>query len=136
MSKDFSPQMHWISYLRCPDIYLSNIMWTIDGKSFPMFTEDELADRRNHVAMQVLASDIYGKIRSLLSDEDFESLNGTLQKLVDADVCGGDMSAFPNEMLDWYFNRHDHYYHEPNDEEFLGFLEKFYGTGNKKELLK
>ncbi len=126
MSKDFSPQMHWFAYLRFPEIYSSNITWTVGSESFPIYTEEELADRKTHIAVHVLGADIYKKIRKILSDEKFESLNGTLQKLAETDVSGGDMSVFPKEMTDWYFNRHDHYYREPNDEEFLNYLESSY----------
>ena len=126
MSKDFSPQMHWFSYLRFPDMYTSNITWTINGKSFPMYSDEELADRKNHIAVQVLAADIYKKIRDILSNEKFETLNETLQKLAETDAAGSDTSAFPKEMTDWYFNRHDHYCREPNDEGFLSYLKSSY----------
>ncbi len=129
MSKDFSPQMHWFSYLRFPDMYTSNVTWTVGGESFPMYTEDDLADRKKHIAVHVLGTDIYKKIREVLSNDKFEALNETLRKLAETDVAGGDTSAFPKEMTDWYFNRHDHYYREPNDEEFLSYLESSYAKG-------
>jgi hypothetical protein len=38
-------------------------------------------------------------------------------------------------MVTWYRNDNNHYYHEPNDEEFMNYLTKIYSK-NKKIGLK
>ena len=126
MSRDFSPRMHWYAHTQFPDLHLSNIEYVVDGKSSMVYTEEELADRRKHVGVQVLASDLYGEIRKLLTDREFKEFDKTLLELANADMEGKDTSKFPKEMTDWYFNRHDHYYHEPNDREFMEYVRRTY----------
>lgn len=122
MSKDFSPQIHWYIHLQYKDLHFNNVKITFDGKSRMVYTEEELADRKRHPALQVMASDIYNDIRKLLSNDQFEKLNNTLQALADADTSNKNTAEFPTEITDWYYNRHDHYYHEPNDAEFMEYI--------------
>ena len=55
-----------------------------------------------------------GNIKALLSPDDFEELCVMLKNLVEADMQNKPTSSFPAEVTDWYYNRHDYYYHEPN----------------------
>ena len=129
MSRDFSPQMHWGAYKVQPEIYTSNIEYHIKGqKPFSLYTEEELKDRVNHIAVHVTASGIYRQIRSMLSDESFEKLNTMIADLVKADFEGNNTFVFPKELCDWYFNRRDHYYHEPNDEELLSWIKLYFNV--------
>lgn len=124
MSRDFTPRMHFQTYMKFPEIYTSNITWVVGDKSTPFYTEEELEDRKAHIYVHVLGSDIYKNLRNILSDKKFEELNSLLKELVEADFDGKDTKHFPTEMTDWYFNRNGHYYHEPNDEEFLAYIEE------------
>ena len=126
MSKDFSPQMHWMVHLRYPEIHFSNIEMNFNGKRWMRFTEEELADHRKHEVLWVLASDIYDDIKALLSPDDFEELCVMLKNLVEADTQNKSTSSFPSEVTDWYYNRHDYYYHEPNDKAFMEYLSNVY----------
>ena len=125
MSRDFSPRECWYAnkMSKC-DAWLQNITYSYGGKSWDMYTEDELTDRRSHKALAVLGADIYKTVKEMLNEKQFESFNVTLEKLIAQDESNGCTSGFPKEITDWYFNRHNHYYHEPNDQELLEFLEK------------
>ncbi len=129
MSRDFSPKICWEVNKQNPDLFISNIMFEINGKTSWMYTEDELADRRNHKVLQVLGADVYAPIRALLCEDEFEGLVKQLETLVQADEKGTGVSDFPEEMTTWFYNRHDHYYHEPNDEEFLEWVTKCHEEG-------
>lgn len=135
MSRDFSPQMHWFAHKQFPDIHMSNIEMNFNGKKQMMYTDEDMEDRRKHEYVQVLASNIYSNIRNLMSDKEFESFNDTLKDLVTADMENKDLSKFPKEMVTWYRNDNNHYYCEPNDEEFMNYLTKTYSK-NKKIGLK
>ena len=131
MSRDFSPQMHWAAYTRFPEIYSSNVRMDFSGKSWNLYSDEEFADRMAHMVLHVLAADIYGEIRTLLAPSDFEALTAMLQNLVDADLRGDDLSSFPVEIVDWYTNSRNHYYHEPNDAEFLAYLRGAHAMKNE-----
>ena len=133
MSRDFSPQIHWFAHKQYPDIHMSNIEFEVNGKKWMRFSDEELADRRKHEYVQVLASDIYSEIRSMMSDKDFENFNIMLKNLVTADEEKKDLSSFPKEVVTWYRNDNNHYYHEPNDEEFLEYLQKTYVKEKKSK---
>lgn len=128
MSRDFSPQQCWIvnNIEHSKDLYLSNLRFFSNGEWHDMYTEEELADRKAHKYIAVLACDLYNKFKKVLSAEQFERLNNDLKELTDADTAGESTARFPKEMTDWYYNRNDHYYHEPNDEEFMEFVLKNY----------
>lgn len=122
MSRDFSPRMHWHVYLKHPEIYTSNIEWIQNDKSIPFYTEEELEDRKKYIYVHVLGADIYKNLRKTLSDNEFSKLNALLGKLTEADVKSGDLTGFPEGIVNWYVNRSDSYYHEENDEEFLEYI--------------
>ena len=124
MSKDFSPQMHWFAHMKFPELHFSNIKMNFKGERWLVYTPEELEDRKKHPYVQVLASDIYGELRTVLTDKEFEDLNKTLQNLVESDISGKSTSSFPKEMTDWYFNTKDYYYHEPNDREFMEYIKR------------
>ena len=128
MSRDFSPRMHWAVFREYPEIYFSNYTFvnTKTGTSVPMFTEEELADRKKHPVVHILASGIYGILRKTLTEDGFDDLNCEMQRLVEADMDGESTDGFPKELTDFYYNRHNHYYHEPNDEEFLVWARNHY----------
>ena len=129
MSKDFSPQVHWMVHRRYPEIHLSNGEFHLKDGVKMLYTDEELADRRTHEYLQVMASDIYNDIKKLLSPAQFEKLNTLLKDLVEADMQNKSTSHFPEAVTTWYYNRHDHYYHEPNDNEFMEFLRTVYVKG-------
>ena len=122
MSRDFAPCHHWAANLMYPDLYFSNIKMCFAGKEEWIYTEEELADRKTHPYIAVMGTDIYKTLREKLSEDRFKELNKALGELADADTNHRDTSRFPAEMVDWYYNRHGHYYHEPNDEEFLEYI--------------
>ena len=126
MSRDFSPRMHWAVNMQYKDLYFSNIKYTYKDKTEWMYTGAELLDRKMHPYMHVLGADIYREIRDILSENDFDALDKELGKLVEADFSGKSTDGFPKEMTDWYYNKHNHYYHEPNDEEFMEYIKKRY----------
>lgn len=130
MSRDFSPRECWyknketISDTIPHGIYLQNYSWVIDGKEHPAFTDAELQDRRVHPYLAVTGGDIYKTVREILPEEKFEKLNRLIGELIDADFGGKSTDGFPKEVTDWYFNRHNHHYHEPNDATFLEYLRR------------
>ena len=127
MSRDFSPQMHWHSYLRYPDIYSSNMEIFVDNKSLGFkFTDKEIADHKKHIALYVTASDIYDKLKKILSKDQFEDLATMVMLLTKMDTVGQNLSTFPEEMVTWYTNKHNHYYNEPNAEEFLSWVQSYF----------
>ena len=134
MSRDFSPRECWIANDTSSTnehpygIWLENVKWTINGHSEWTYSDEELQDRRNHKYLAVLGCDIYSRIRSMLDTDSFENLNRLLNELVDADFGDEGTSAFPKKVTDWYYNRHGHYYREPNDEEFLEYIIKEFGV--------
>ena len=124
MSQDFSPQMHWHSYLRYPEIYTSNIEIFVNNKSVGFrFTDKEIADHKKHIALYVTASNIYHNLRELLSQTQFEKLSRMITLLTEADTKGQNLSLFPKEVVSWYCNEHNYYYSEPNDEKFLSWVQ-------------
>ena len=132
MSRDFSPRECWYANkMSGCDAWLQNITYTYGGKTWDMYTEEELADRRLHKALAVLGADIYKAVKEMLNKKQFESFNKTLERLIEADESKGSLSGFPKEVTDWYFNRNGHYYREPNDEEMLEFLQRTYKGENK-----
>lgn len=123
MSRDWSPRECWAVHLHDKDLFFSNIEIIVDGKSRGMwFTDEELEDRKTHKYVAVLCGGIYKKLRETITDDAFENLNRTLGELVDADFGGKGTSQFPSEMTTWYFNLKNHYYREPNNEEFLEYI--------------
>ncbi|SFU86453.1 hypothetical protein [Butyrivibrio sp. M55] len=127
MSRDFSPRECWfVNKQSGCDAFLQNITYSYAGKKWDMYTEEELADRKAHRTLAILGADIYIKIKEKLSTEQFEALNMTLTTLVEADENNKSIPEIPEEIINWYFNKNDHYYHEPNDYEFLDYLEKSY----------
>jgi hypothetical protein len=83
----------------------------------------------------VLGADIYTRLKGMLTAEHFEELETRLAELVASDMKGKALDAFPAEMVDWYYNRHKHHYHEANDEEFMEYVALTYGvsTANEEE---
>ena len=123
MSRDFSPRECFIANeLSGCDLYLQNITYSYGGKTWDIYTEDELADRRAHRYIAICGCDIYGKLKEMLSEDDFEALNRCLKELTEADKERKNLRKFPDRLKDWFYNRSGHHYHEPGDEEFLDFL--------------
>ena len=91
-----------------------------------LYTEKELEDRKAHRTLAILGADVYKRIKEKLSTEQFEALNMTLTTLVEADENNQSIPEIPEEIINWYFNKNNHYYHEPNDYEFLEYLENSY----------
>ncbi len=141
MSRDFSPRECWLvnESSKAPGneygTWLNNIMWVCGGITKPMFTEQELQDKRKHAHIAVLGADIYTRLKGMLTAEHFEELETRLAELVASDMKGKALDAFPAEMVDWYYNRHNHHYHEANDEEFMEYVALTYGvsTANEEE---
>lgn len=131
MSRDFSPREHWLAEKQFEGLHFSNIIMHIGDKKEPLYSEEELCDRKEHRYLAVLGADIYRLLREKLSEEQFSKLNDTLGKLVEADMNKGDCSIFPKEMVCWYYNKNNHYYHEPNDEEFMEYIERCVVHKNK-----
>jgi hypothetical protein len=115
-----------------PEVFFSNIEMNFNGQKWLMYTEEELEDREKHPAMHVLGPDIYKTIRDMLSDEQFEELNASLQQLADNDVDGKSTAGFPKEMTDWYYNTNNAYYQTANDEAFVRYVRKHY-LGKEEE---
>lgn len=136
MSRDFSPRDCWIANKQCNDLYLQNIRLIRDGTEKMMYTEEELEDRRRFKHIAVLGCDIYNEIKKMLNIEQMRQLDALLKKLIETDLNGQDLSEFPKEIIDWYYNRHNHYYHEPNDEEFLNYLKNVWLKEWEKEQVK
>ena len=131
MGRDLTPRECWfINKQSGCDAFLQNITYSYADKTWDLYTEEELADRRAHKALAVLGTDIYKRIKEMLSSEQFEALNRTLTKLVEADENNKSLSDIPKEIINWYFNKGNHHYHEPNDDEFLEYLENVYMEGN------
>lgn len=129
MSRDFSPKQCWLANKESSQeipfgIYLQNFRWIINGEDHWAYTDEELQDRRNHKYLAVTGADIYKDVRNFLTNENFEKLNTLIGEMIEADDDGKCTSSFPKEMTDWYFNRNNHYYHEPNDEEFLDYIRR------------
>ncbi len=123
MGRDFSPREQWLAHRQFPDLHFSNIKFTDSaGRPEMLYTEEELRDRREHPHMQVLGADIYGSLRKALTDAQFGELEAMLGKLVAADMEGRDAPDVPEPVKCWYFNRHGHHYHEPNDDEFFEYI--------------
>ncbi len=129
MSRDFSPRDHWLAEQQFNGLHFSNFIMHINGKEIPMFTDKELEDRKKHPHLAVLGADIYKPIREYLSDKEFEIFDNTLKHLIEADLENHDTSQFPKTLTDWYFNRYNHYYHEPNDAMLLVYIESTYQKG-------
>ncbi len=128
MSRDFAPKDHvlahqiWVkSGKQSP--YLSNIIMCFDGIEKPMYTDEELQDRQNHETAAIMCSDIYSTLRKKLSTEEFDTFNFMLTDLKDKFLNRKPLD-FPKPVLTWFFNKNNHYYHEPNDEEFMEFILK------------
>lgn len=132
MSKDFSPRIRWHLHFDMPEVFFSNIEMNFNGQKWLVYTEEELEDRKNHPAMHVLGPDIYKIIRDMLSNEQFEELNASLQQLADNDMDGKSTAGFPKEMTDWYYNTNNAYYQTANDEAFVRYVGKHY-LGKEEE---
>lgn len=127
MSRDFSPRECWFANKQSGcDAFLQNITYSYGGKTWDLYTEEELADRRAHKTLAVLGPDIYKKVKDMLSSEQFEALNKTLTEIVEADENNKKLPEVSEEIINWYLNSDNHYYHEPNDEQFLEFLKGEY----------
>ncbi|MBP3783859.1 MAG: hypothetical protein J6I68_11490 [Butyrivibrio sp.] len=134
MSRDLSPRECWfVNKQSGCDAFLQNITYHYGDKTWDLYTEEELAGRRTHKALAVLGTDIYKRIKEMLSSEQFEALNETLTKLVEADESNKSFSDIPKEIINWYFNHGNHHYHEPNDDEFLEYLEKEYKEEDRED---
>ena len=77
----------------------------------------------------MLATNIYADIKRMLSPEAFDALNEYLGRLVEADFSKNSTAEFPKEVTDWYFNKHNHHYREPNDESFMEYIRVAYEKG-------
>ncbi len=134
MSRDFNPKVWWLinNSDQSRDCCLENIRYTVGDKSWNMYTEEELEDRRKHRYLVVTGPDVYKVLRKKLTDEAFEEFHKLLGEMIEDDDKGNDTSIYPKEMMDWYHNRHDHYYHEPNDEELMDYVLNNYETKEKK----
>ncbi len=125
MSRDLTPRECFYMNKQFPGLFFQNIEYHLnDGTVFNIYTEEELADRRAHEYINVLAVDIYGKLKKILDKDKFEKLNDLFKELTEADLKGSDMSVFPKEITDWYFNKPREHYREPLDEMFLEYIEK------------
>ncbi len=127
MSRDFAPKDHLMAHKMWLESgeqspYLSNIVMRFSGKERLMYTEEELQDRQNHEALAVMGSDIYSTLREKLSPEKFNEINSILNELGKRYCSNDPLDDFPRPMLTWFFNEHKHYYHEPNDEEFVEYV--------------
>lgn len=122
MSRDFSPRTHWECSLSNPEAYFGNWEYCYAGRTTLLYTDKELEDRKTHKAIHVLGADIFKLLREKLDDDEFEELNETLTSLVEADFGGKSTDTFPDGIITWYYNRNNHHYHEPNDEEFMEFI--------------
>jgi len=119
MSRDFSPREHWLMHMQFPDLHFGNIIVHYAGKEQPIYTEEELETHKRYPHIWVTGSDIFNSLKSVLSEDEFQKLDKTLEELAKADINHKSTSDFPKHITDWYFNRSNHYYHEPNDEEFM-----------------
>jgi len=136
MGKDFAPCHHvlahrmWLNEEK-ESPYLSNLIIRTNGKEEMMYTDEEIKDRKNHEAMAVMCSDIYITLREKLSTKEFEELNAVLTKLMKSYMNGESIDNYPEPILTWFFNKHNHHYHEPNDEEFVEYVLKKKGRKNE-----
>ena len=127
MSKDFTPQMHYLVSKEYPEIYSGNFIIHIEGKpDRKMFTDKQMQLKEKYKTFYVCAADIFFKIYEKYSTEKFEKINNLIENLVVTE----DTSSFPKELVDWYQGKLDKafYYHETNDEMFCEWLETFLGT--------
>ena len=124
MSKDFTPQMHYLVGKQHPEIYLNNI--TIKVKGVPdkkMFTDEQMALKEKYKTFYICAADIFFKLYKKYDIEKFEKINSLIEELVKA----SDTSTFPKPLVDWFYGRLDEafYYHKRNDEMFCEWLETY-----------
>jgi hypothetical protein len=94
-----------------------------------MFTDEEMKDRRKHKAMAIMCSDLYATFRTQLTTKEFGKLSAMLTRLMNKVIKGESLDDFPEPVLTWFFNKNNHYYHEPNDTEFLDWVLKTYKKG-------
>lgn len=127
MSRDFAPRDHLCSHLifekegkESP--YFTNFTWHFGNQTQKMFTDEEMADRRKHKAMAILCSDIMGTLRDNLTAKEFGKVSAMLTRLMNKFIKGEPLDSFPEPVLTWFFNKNGHYYHEPNDAEFLDYI--------------
>ena len=124
MSRDFTPQMHFLVSKEHPEIYSGNFIIKIEGQpDKKMFTDEQMQLKEKYKTFYVCASDIFFKIYEKYSIEQFERIN----KLIEELVSTTDESKFPKQLVDWYYGKLDKnfYYHERNDEMFCEWLETF-----------
>lgn len=134
MSRDFAPKDHLLSHLMFEkdgndSPYFANWTWHIGDKVQPMFTDEEMEDRRKHRAMAIMCSDLYATFRAQLTNDEFGKLSAMLTRLMNKVIKGESLEDFPEPVLTWFFNMNHHYYHEPNDAEFLDWVLKTYKKG-------
>ena len=124
MSRDFTPQMHYLVSKEYPEIYSGNFIIHIEGKpDRKMFTDEQMQLKEKYKTFYICAADIFFKIYEKYSTEKFEKINNLIESLVEAT----DTSSFPNELVEWFEGKLDKnfYYHERNDELFLEWLDTF-----------
>lgn len=127
MSRDFTPRECWYANkMSGCDAWLQNITYSYDGKTWDLYSEEELTDRKVYKALAVLGADIYKTVKELLNEKQFENFNITLERLIAQDEVGESTDSFPKQLTDWFYNRYGHYYREPNDAELIEFLKVTY----------
>ena len=127
MSRDFTPQMHYMISREYPLIYQSQITYTFSGQEpAPMFTEEQLELMKKYNTLYPITIDFFFELRDRMSERDFERLNDTFKELVITPQREWD--KFPEELVKYFKGELDplFYYHEDNDRLFKEWvLNKF-----------
>ena len=116
MSRDFTPQMHYMISRENPHMYQSQITYTLVGQEpAPMFTEEQLELMKKYDTLYPITIDFFFELWERMSERDFERLNDTFKELVAAPQK--DWNRFPEELVKYFKGELDpsFYYHEDND---------------------
>jgi len=135
MSRDFTPQMHYMISRENPYMYQSQITCTIAGQEpAPMFTEEQLELMKKYDTLYPITIDFFFELRDRMSERDFERLNDTFKELVITPQREWD--KFPEELVKYFKGELDpsFYYHEDNDRLFKEWVfDKFCKDPLKKD---
>lgn len=119
MSRDFTPQMHYLISRENPEMYRSQMTFTIAGQEpIKKFTDEQLGLMAKYETLYPITADIFFDLRDKMSESDFERLNETFKELVNTPKL--DWGKFPTELVKYYTGELDpsFHYHEENDRLF------------------
>ena len=129
MGRDFTPkQIHDINTKVYPGLYMSNVIWTTaDGKSTPMYSEEDMSIRKEFPIFATIFTDrfleLYHWAEKNGYTERVKEIEKMLTRFVEQEKTD-DISSYPTELVKWYRGELDphFHYHEENDELFYDWL--------------